>query len=34
MVVLIESMELELDDKASTEQLTQVKSEIEEDYNA
>ncbi|MDN5490169.1 MAG: phage tail protein, partial [Acinetobacter sp.] len=30
---LIQSMELELDDKASTGQLTQVKSEIEEDYN-
>ncbi|MFW1954332.1 host specificity protein J [Acinetobacter guillouiae] len=30
---LIQSMELELDDKASTGQLTQVKSEIEEDYS-
>jgi len=30
---LIQSMELELVDKASTGQLTQVKSEIEEDYN-
>lgn len=31
--VLIDALELELDDKASTGQLTQVKSEIEEDYN-
>jgi len=30
---LIDALELELDDKASTGQLTQVKSEIEEDYN-
>ncbi|KQW88140.1 phage tail protein [Acinetobacter sp. Root1280] len=30
---LIAALELELDDKASTGQLTQVKSEIEEDYN-
>lgn len=31
--VLIDALELELNDKASTGQLTQVKSEIEEDYN-
>ncbi|MFW2139934.1 host specificity protein J [Acinetobacter sp. ULE_I001] len=30
---LIDALELELDDKASTGQLTQVKSEIEQDYN-
>ncbi|WP_333666211.1 host specificity protein J [Acinetobacter guillouiae] len=30
---LINALELELDDKASTGQLTQVKSEIEQDYN-
>lgn len=30
---LIQALELELDGKASTGQLTQVKSEIEEDYN-